>query len=98
MADADIATAKVRVTEGALLLDVRTPEEWAAGHAAEAVWIPMAEIEARHGELPADGEIMVICRSGQRSGVVADALRGVGDDATNVAGGMIDGAKPRLPL
>lgn len=98
MADADIATTKARLSAGALLLDVRTPEEWTAGHAAEAVWIPMDEIEARRDELPTRGEIMVICRSGQRSGVVANALRNAGYDATNVAGGMIDWDASGLPV
>jgi rhodanese-related sulfurtransferase len=98
MDDVDIATARDRVSAGAMLLDVRTPEEWTAGHAGEAVWIPMAEIEARHAELPADSEIMVICRSGQRSGVVATALRGAGYDATNVAGGMVDWDASGLPV
>ena len=41
---------------------------------------------------------MVICRSGQRSGVVANALRSAGYDATNVAGGMIDWDASGLPV
>lgn len=98
MDDVDIATARARISAGAMLLDVRTPEEWTAGHAGEAVWIPMAEIEGRQAELPADGKIMVICRSGQRSGVVATALRGAGFDATNVAGGMVDWDASGLPV
>jgi rhodanese-related sulfurtransferase len=98
MDDVDIATARDRIKAGAMLLDVRTPEEWTAGHAGEAVWIPMDQVEARQGELPGDGEIMVICRSGQRSGVVATALRGAGYDATNVAGGMVDWDASGLPV
>ena len=43
------------VEEGALLLDVREADEWDAGHAPEAVWIPLGEISARVAELPRDG-------------------------------------------
>ena len=42
------------VEAGALLLDVREADEWEAGHAPEATWIPMGELTARVGELPAD--------------------------------------------
>ncbi|HUV09510.1 MAG TPA: rhodanese-like domain-containing protein [Acidimicrobiia bacterium] len=84
----DVAAALQRVGSGAVLLDVREPEEWHAGHAAEARWIAMGEIEARHTELSADTPIVVMCRSGNRSGMVTQALVGAGYDASNIAGGM----------
>ena len=84
----DVAAAQQQVEAGAVLLDVREPEEWHNGHAAEAVWIPMGEIEARHTELPADASVVVMCRSGNRSGIVTQALVQVGYDASNIAGGM----------
>ena len=41
------------VEDGALLLDVREADEWDAGHAPEAVWIPMGDLQTRVDELPA---------------------------------------------
>jgi rhodanese-related sulfurtransferase len=73
---------------GATLLDVREPDEWAAGHAPEAFHIPMSELAARLGELPAGESVYVICRSGGRSARVTAYLNANGWDATNVDGGM----------
>lgn len=84
----DVAAARARLESGAVMVDVREPEEWHAGHAAAAVWIPMGEIEVRHTELSADVPIVVMCRSGNRSGMVTQALVQAGYDASNIAGGM----------
>ncbi|MFI1761639.1 rhodanese-like domain-containing protein [Streptomyces sp. NPDC020800] len=78
--------------DGDFLLDVREDEEWEAGHAAEALHIPMSDFVARYGELteaaPQDGRVNVICRSGGRSAQVTMYLVQQGIDAVNVAGGM----------
>jgi len=76
------------VAEGACLLDVRGPSEWAAGHAGSAVHLPMADLTTRVGEIPTDRVVVAICRSGARSDRVALFLRGLGIDAVNLAGGM----------
>jgi rhodanese-related sulfurtransferase len=76
------------VEDGGFLLDVREADEWDAGHAPEAVWIPMGDLQARVDELPGDRRIVVICRSGSRSHRVAGALLGIGLDAVNLDGGM----------
>lgn len=57
------------VDQGALLLDVRSPAEFAEGHLAGAINIPVQELESRLAELPADKtrEVLVYCRSGMRS-------------------------------
>ncbi len=73
---------------GALLLDVREADEWDAGHAPEARWIPLSEVQARVDELPRDRRIVAICRSGGRSRALAGALLGAGYDVVNVEGGM----------
>jgi rhodanese-related sulfurtransferase len=83
----DPAESKRRVDAGALLLDVRNPDEWHAGHAEGAAWIPMRELADRQEELPTDREIVVICKSGGRSAQVAQALAAAGYEAVNVAGG-----------
>jgi rhodanese-related sulfurtransferase len=86
------------VPEGAWLLDVREDDEWAAGHAPDAAHIPLGQLGARTGELPADQEIYVICRSGHRSGRATQALNGAGWRAVNVAGGMQDWAAAGRPM
>ena len=55
------------VQAGALLLDVREPDEWQAGHAPGASHVPMREVPAHLDELPTDQRILAICRSGGRS-------------------------------
>ena len=84
----DVEEGKRRIDGGAMLLDVRNPDEWVAGRAAGAIWIPMGEIGARQDEIPTDREIVVVCKSGGRSARVTAALVGAGYDATNLAGGM----------
>ena len=76
------------IDAGGFLLDVREADEWDAGHAPEAVWIPMGELQARVDELPRDRRIVAICRSGGRSHTVTGALLAAGYDAVNLDGGM----------
>ncbi len=86
------------VPQGAWLLDVREDEEWAAGYAPGARHIPLGELGARSDELPQDGAVYVICRSGHRSARAAQALANAGWDAINVAGGMQDWAAAGRPM
>jgi rhodanese-related sulfurtransferase len=78
------------------LIDVREPDEWAAGHAPDAVHIPLGEL--RVDALPPGETFYMICRSGNRSGVAAKALIKAGVDAVNVAGGMIAWQRAGLPV
>ena len=70
------------------LLDVREDLEWEAGHVDRAVHIPMGQLNARIDEIPEDRTIVCVCRSGQRSGAVSDALNRAGYTAHNLEGGM----------
>jgi rhodanese-related sulfurtransferase len=73
----------------AYLLDVREPDEWDAGHAPGAHFVPMMEIPARIAEVPTDVDVVVVCRSGGRSGQVVSYLMGNGwDNVRNLDGGM----------
>jgi DMSO/TMAO reductase YedYZ molybdopterin-dependent catalytic subunit len=80
--------AKALVDAGALLLDVREPDEWCTEHAPAAMLLPVGRVRAREDELPRDRRIVVVCRSGGRSAAVTASLRQAGFDAVNLAGGM----------
>jgi rhodanese-related sulfurtransferase len=70
------------------LLDVREPDEFAAGHAPGAVLRPLGEVPAAVSELPDGRIVLVICRSGARSARATQFLRHQGVDAVNLDGGM----------
>ena len=70
-----------------VLFDVREPDEFAGGHAAGAVNLPMSELGNRLAEVPTDGSVYIICQSGGRSARVTEALAGQGVPAIDVAGG-----------
>ncbi len=77
------------VPDGAYLLDVREQDEWDAGHAPGAHHLPMQEVPARLDEIPSDGDVVVICRMGGRSGQVVNYLINNGwDNVRNLEGGM----------
>ncbi len=73
-----------------LLLDVREPDEYTAGHIPGITLIPMGEIPGRLSELPTDKPIIVTCRTGNRSGQVVEFLRGQGfTNVHNMDGGIV---------
>lgn len=83
-----VADLPAELPAGATLLDVREDDEWAAGHAPQALHIPMGELPSRLDELPADGNVYVVCRGGGRSARATVWLNANGWDAVNVDGGM----------
>lgn len=91
-------TAKTMLDRGALLLDVREPDEWYAQHAPGAMLLPMGRVRARQDELPHDRRIVVVCRSGGRSAAVTTSLCRQGFSAVNLAGGMCAWAAAGLPV
>lgn len=85
----DVHTAGEASAEGAVLLDVREDDEWAAGHAPNAVHLPLSRLGAEYAEkIPADQRVLCICKVGGRSAQATAALLGAGFDIVNVAGGM----------
>ncbi len=95
----DVAEAHRRQKAGAVLIDVREPDEWRAGHAPRATLVPLGKLPARLAELPRDREILLICRSGNRSGQAQRWLRQQGFGNTfNVVGGMNDWQRADLPV
>ena len=76
---------------GVFVLDVREPDEWETVHIPGATLIPLGELEDRLEELPANQDILVVCRSGNRSATARDVLLNAGfENVTSMAGGMID--------
>jgi rhodanese-related sulfurtransferase len=87
------------VGDDAHLLDVREPDEWAAGHAPGAQHLAMHELPARLAEIPTDRDVVVVCRSGIRSAQVVRYLLGNGwEKVHNLDGGMEDWAAAGRPL
>ena len=86
------------VPDDAVLLDVREPDEWAAGHAPGAVHIPLGELASRQDEIPEGEQLYVVCRSGGRSARATQALGHAGYEAVNVTGGMTAWALAGKPM
>lgn len=81
----------------ATIVDVREPAEWAAGHVAHAVHVPLATVPERLDVF--DGTpTYVICRSGNRSGKACEYVAGHGIQAVNVVGGMLAWADAGFPI
>jgi rhodanese-related sulfurtransferase len=97
-ADVQPEVLSTELPAGAFLLDVREDDEWAAGHAPDAVHVRLGDLGARAGELPRDRDVYVICRSGARSAYATQALTGAGWAAVNVADGMTGWAVAGRPM
>lgn len=72
---------------GAVVIDVREPGEYIAGHVPGAQLVPFGRLADHLPELPRTAPVYVICASGNRSAAAADFLAGAGVDAWSVAGG-----------
>jgi rhodanese-related sulfurtransferase len=84
----DPTEASTLIANGAVLLDVREDDEWAAGRSASARHIRLAEVPERIAELPEGTTIVAVCRAGGRSQQAAEFLRAQNIDAVNLTGGM----------
>ena len=94
------AIEAAKIPDDAVLLDVREPDEWAAGHAPAAVHVPLGELATRLADVPdtGDQQLYVVCRSGGRSARAAEALGDAGYPAVNVTGGMTAWALAGKPM
>lgn len=87
--------------KNALVLDVREPNEYHAGHVLNSTSIPLGTLKARMGELEKyrDQAMVVVCRSGNRSGTACAILAKHGyTQAYNLAGGVQAWQRNNLPL
>jgi molybdopterin/thiamine biosynthesis adenylyltransferase/rhodanese-related sulfurtransferase len=93
LSPADLA-ARLSAGDDLVLVDVREPHEWNAGHLPEAKHIPLAQVPSRLDEIPRDREVVMICRSGARSAHAQQFLRQSGyEKVLNLAGGMMGWAR-----
>lgn len=84
---------------GAFILDVRQPEEWNEYHVPGSTLIPLNELASRVDELPRDQEIVVVCRSGNRSAQGRDILIDAGfTQVTSLAGGLLEWRAAGYPV
>lgn len=84
---ADLADLVRAHADGADVVDVREPGEYAGGHVPGAINIPLSQVPARLHEVKGDGRVYVLCASGNRSKAATDLLRAAGKDAVSVRGG-----------
>jgi rhodanese-related sulfurtransferase len=87
----DVKQAQAMISNGALLLDVREPAEYAAVHVPNAKLIPLGDVNSHLKEIEAykDKPIAVMCRSGHRSAIATAMLREAGfSQASSVEGGI----------
>jgi rhodanese-related sulfurtransferase len=88
----DVQTvAEIKDRDDVLVLDVREQWEYDAGHIPGVTLLPMGEIPGRMSEIPTDQTVILTCRSGNRSGQVADFLRQQGyENVHNMSGGILE--------
>lgn len=88
-AEISLADTVAKRDAGAFILDVRQPDEWRDFHVPGSTLIPLDQLESRVNEVPRDREVVVVCRSGNRSATGRDILRKAGiARATSLAGGL----------
>jgi rhodanese-related sulfurtransferase len=100
--EVDVTEAERRLRDDParpLLVDVREPEEFAVVRAPGVALVPTSTFLLKVGELPVDRPLLLICRTGIRSGAVTAYLQRQGrTDVANVAGGMDAWEAAGLPV
>jgi rhodanese-related sulfurtransferase len=84
--------------ERPLVVDVRQPEEYRAGHISGSKLIPLGDLDKHINELPKDREIICVCASGSRSHSATKILVNAGYNAFNMQGGMFMWQRAQLPV
>ena len=85
--EVDVRAFAAAHRDGAHVVDVREPHEYAAGHVPGAAMIPMGFVHTRMRDLPRSEPVYVICASGNRSRTAASWMDSAGITAVSVAGG-----------
>ena len=89
--EVDVHTvASIKDQDDVFVIDVREQWEYDEGHIPGVTLIPMNEVPNRLDEIPTDKDVIVTCRTGNRSGQVTDYLRQIGfDNVHNMSGGIV---------
>lgn len=97
--EVNVEQAYEKYKQNAFILDVRQPNEWNEGHIPNATLIPLDQLAQRVNELPRDREIVVVCRSGNRSreGTLILLENGF-KQVSSMAGGITDWTAKGYPL
>ena len=97
--DIDPRDAARRLEAGELILvDVREPYEWHAGHVPGSTHVEMQQVASMAPEIPKDRPVAFICLGGTRSGLVTQGFKAAGYDAYNVRGGFAAWVALGLPV
>ena len=97
--EVSVEDAVAKRDAGAFILDVREPDEWNQFHVPGSTLIPLGELASHVNELPGDKEIVVVCRSGNRSAKGRDILLGAGfTQVTSMAGGLTQWKEAGYPI
>jgi rhodanese-related sulfurtransferase len=87
--------------EGAVLLDIRDPKEYSAGHIAGALSMPVSSIDARIGELESEKgkPVVLVCKMGQQASATGRKLKALGfENVRRLSGGMAEWTAGSLPV
>ena len=98
LSNVTVHDAQIILEGGALLLDVRRDDEFALGHAPDALHIALAELPDHLARLDKGRRIVCACRSGGRSARASEFLLEHGYDVVNLEGGMLAWAGEGQPL
>ncbi|NNF68251.1 MAG: rhodanese-like domain-containing protein [Acidimicrobiia bacterium] len=96
----DPTEARALIDDGALLVDVREPNEWNMARIPGAELMPMSNVQEWWQDLPRDRDIVLQCQTGNRSGSLTEALMHQAgfDNVYNLAGGIVAWARTGLEI
>jgi rhodanese-related sulfurtransferase len=92
------AEATQLIDAGAQLVDVREDDEFEAGRIPGARHVPLTRVQTEAAGLDREKPLIVYCRTGERSGMAADAFDASGWQASSIAGGLLGWVEDGLPL
>lgn len=94
----ELSNVPAELPGGVVVLDVREPEEWQAGHVEGAVHVPLGTLPVRVQDLPDAEQLLVVCKAGGRSAQACMYLAQQGREVVNLAGGMLEWEAAGRPM